>query len=111
MKQYKLTLCKDEPDEEITYAELTDEQVKMIERDIAGEISCQQVITTCEGLSIETGIIDAIEEIPPEVDELADIISGILRDIDCFLDYDFTRGCPEEIIANALINEYGYKKH
>ena len=79
MQTYKLTLCKGEIDEEVQYVKLIDEQVEMIKRDIAGEVSCQQIIKICDGWNIETGIIDAIEEIPPEVEELACIISDICK--------------------------------
>lgn len=105
MKTYKLT----NNDDNVEYYDLTDEQAEIVKNAIGGDASCQQTIIL-DGYTLETKDYKTIVEIPPDVNELACIISGICREIFCYFDYDYIDGCPEEIIANKLINEYGYQK-
>lgn len=62
MKQYRLTLCAGEPDEQIVYAHLTDNDVEMINLDMCGELNCEYLISLDNGETIDVGIIDYMEE-------------------------------------------------
>lgn len=106
MKTYKLT----DNDDKVEYYDLTDEQFEIVKNAISSDASCQQTIVF-DGYTLETKDYKTIKEIPPDVNELANIISGICRERGCYFDYDGIDGYPEEIIANALINKYGYKRH
>lgn len=62
MRRYKLTLCAGEPEEQVVYARLTDAEFMIISLDILGELNCEHLITLENGETIDTGIIDSIEE-------------------------------------------------
>lgn len=61
MKRYALVICKDEPEESIVFADLNEEVVDEIRKDMNGS-SKNLVIETIDGESIEIGIIDDIHE-------------------------------------------------
>lgn len=63
IERYKLTLCEGEPDEQIVYANLTNDAMQMIKKDIRGELNGEYLIALENGELIETGIIDAIERV------------------------------------------------
>lgn len=63
IERYKLTLCEGECDERVVYANLTNEAVQMIEKDIRGELNRKYLIALENGELIETGIIDSIEKV------------------------------------------------
>ena len=64
IERYKLTLCEGEPDEQVVYANLTNEMVELIKQDIRGELNRECLIALENGELIETGIIDRIEKAP-----------------------------------------------
>lgn len=63
VKRYKLTLCEGEHDEQIVYANLTNDEVALIKQDIRGELNRECLIALENGELIETGIIDRIERV------------------------------------------------
>lgn len=60
-KRYQLTLCAGEPEEQIAYAHLNDNDLEMIMADMRGELNCEYLITLDNGKTIDTGIIDDID--------------------------------------------------
>ena len=54
-KLYAVLLCVGEKEEELVYAELTDEQAAMVSKDIKGEIMCGNEIKTIDGESLIQG--------------------------------------------------------
>lgn len=62
-KKYKLILCEGEPEESIVYANLTFDEVETIKKDMRGELNYQCLITLEGGKTIDTGIIDWLEQV------------------------------------------------
>lgn len=62
-KEYSLILCKGEPEEETVKAFLTDQEVALIKKDIAGELNTGIDIELADGREVEIGIIDEISVI------------------------------------------------
>ena len=62
-KEYSLILCKGEPEEETVKAFLTDQEVALIKKDIAGELNTGIDIELADGREVEIGIIDEISAI------------------------------------------------
>lgn len=63
VKEYVLTLCEGEPEEEVIRAFLTDTEVNMINKDLAGVIGYEFTITTVDNKVVEIGIVDRIEPV------------------------------------------------
>lgn len=61
VREYELTLFEGEEDEQIVRAMLTDDQVEMIRKDMAGILNSEYCITLTDGSRLEVGCIDAIE--------------------------------------------------
>ena len=62
-RRYRLTLCAGEPEEQVVYAHLTDNDLEMIMADMSGELNCEYLIILDNGETIDTGIIDDIDRV------------------------------------------------
>lgn len=59
-KKCVLTLCSDDDNPAMVFANLTPKQIKMIEKDLAGELNAEFTFTTIDGQTFESGIVDKI---------------------------------------------------
>ena len=80
-KRYRLTICAGEPEEQVVYAHLTENDLEMIMADMRGELNCEYLITLDNGEIIDTGIIDDITEMPerPYIYERYDELLAIAK--------------------------------